>query len=70
MEMVPPCSCCGGRIDVSTMRCMYCDTQYHIRPSSELVNIVKLETLRTEMTREKINEEIIQAMRGVGQIRG
>lgn len=30
MEMTPYiCGCCGGRIDVSTMRCMYCDTQYH-----------------------------------------
>lgn len=43
MEMTPyTCGCCGGRIDVSTMRCMYCDTQYH-HPSLERLNIVKVE---------------------------
>lgn len=43
MELTPYiCECCGGRIDISTMKCPYCDTQYY-HPSLERVNVVRVE---------------------------
>ena len=43
MELTPYiCQCCGGKIDISSMKCPYCDTAYH-HPSLERINVIKLE---------------------------
>lgn len=54
------CTCCGGRIDPTTMRCEYCGTQY----KEERGEFIRIETFRSPVqtitARRNVGDELFQ----------